>query len=293
MGRKRALRPDLPHDSVKNRLLFREFGVMTRSKCRFRGWSWPVKRREFSAYFQGRGFAHWLLVLVVFAVGCAAADTFSGVDSGVEPTGPRVVFQLSDGTMSLGNIPYPDDLYRDQTEKIRVAPGAGQAATSLVAALYEDQAQVGGFGTSGPIFVAVDGEIDPGTLPATPQASMQPDASVFLLDIDPSSPSAFSRVPIQCRWNASEMRIVVRTARGEPLSGGRKYALVVTTRVLDPSGAALRPSEDYEVVLASSGMPSEPSAARVYRAHVSALSALANVGLPRSQVAGQIGRAHV
>ncbi len=216
---------------------------------------------------------------------CAGPDVSPSTDAGIDLEGTRVVFEPADAPFAFGSVPFPDDLYRDEEGKIRVAPSVALGSGPLTAVLLEDQAGLDGFGVHPTVFFRIDGEIDPATLPSTPAASMQPGASMFLLDIDPSSPTAFSRVPIECRWNASAQTLTARPSRGEPLSGGRKYALALTNGVRDDEGAPLKPSPLYEAVLAADAVPAIAAEAAVYRAHINAISAVENVGVDRDDIA--------
>ena len=201
--------------------------------------------------------------------------------------GPQVIFRLSSGALPFGDIPFPDDLYRDDADRtigVGTSPVLG-AANGLVDEMLADLGAVPGFSPVAPIFMRIDGRLDATTLPADAAASMREDASVFLLDIDPGSPGAFSRVPIECRWSVSRGLLTARPARGEPLSGGRKYALVATRRVLGVEGDPLQPSETYRAVLEATDVPQQPQAARAYRAHASAIAALVNLGLQKDEIA--------
>jgi len=226
-----------------------------------------------------------LHALLIVLASCASAEGAPLADAGADGTGPRVQFELADGPIAFGSIPFPDDLYRDAEGVIVIGPRAGLGGQPLSAEMLADMGSLGGFSPTAPVFFYIDGPIDPATLPATPESSLGADASVFLLDIDPSSPGAYSRIPVECRWVELERRLAVRPAHGEPLAGGRKYALVVTTRVRAPDGMAIRPSEMYEAVLNADGVPSDPLQARAYAAHINALSALENVGVSRSELA--------
>jgi len=275
------LHRDLARDTVKNLLLSSGLVEMTGGLGRV------ALSRMAPAWSMPGAVIVSAACVFLGAAGCASPASAPVLDAGVVHGGPQVNFRLSAGILPFGDIPFPDDLYRDEVAGT-IAVGAGavfEAANALVEEMLGDLGDVPGFSPVAPIFMRIDGGIDATTLPGDAAASMREDASVFLLDIDPSSPGAFSRVPIECRWSAGRGLLTARPARGEPLSGGRKYALVATRRVLGLEGDPLRPSETYRAVLEATGVPEDPLVARAYRAHASAIAALVNVGVPKEEIA--------
>ena len=57
-----------------------------------------------------------------------------------------------------------------------------------------------GFSPAAPGYLRFTGDIDPGTLPATPRDALDPGASVQLLDIDPTSPEHGQRKLVSLQW---------------------------------------------------------------------------------------------
>lgn len=126
--------------------------------------------------------------------------------------------------------------------------------------------------TTAPIYFRFDGALDTSALPSA-AGSMETDASVFLLDIDPRSPTWGQRVPIT--WDFQEERteyqptnlLAIAPLAGATLRPGTEYAAVVTTTV-----AARHPRfedawrgsteeqahwDDLQVALFSTGVPVE------------------------------------
>src|SRR5262245_20508325 len=91
------------------------------------------------------------------------------------------------GGASFYDMPWPFDLRRDPdgTLDLSTFPVGGNA---LLASYAEALGQIYGFGLNSGVFVKLDGAIDPTSLPADPAASRQPGASVFLINIDRTSP---------------------------------------------------------------------------------------------------------
>ena len=140
------------------------------------------------------------------------------------------------------DLPFPNDLRRR-------ADGTLDLAAFPSNSLLLDQVRAGaetydGFSTNGAIFVKLDGQLDPDSLP-DPAASMTEDASVYLVDVDPDSPARGERIPVVVKFIADGALtigrdyLVARPYPGFPLSGGTTYALVVTTRVQSADGVGL------------------------------------------------------
>ena len=121
-------------------------------------------------------------------------------DGGVE--GFRAIFAPSADPMPWGAAPFPDDLYLDATGGIALSELPNEAglddptyAASLRASLHE----LDGFGLTSPVYVPLSAPAAPDSLPADGQSTLD-GASVFLVDADPASATAFQRVPVQVRW---------------------------------------------------------------------------------------------
>ena len=200
--------------------------------------------------------------------------------------------------MPFGAVPWPDDLYLGADGKIDVGLLPGELSTgvpeyheSLRATLRE----LSGFGTVSPVFFYFDGEIDPASLPSTPAASVRDGASVFLVDVDPGSPSAFMRVP--ARFDVEEVtdpstgtgsiwQLAVRPDDGHPLAEGRKYAAVLTRGLRDASGASVASDPDFAAVRDAATRPSETLLAEAHDRYAPVLDSLEDRGVPRDEVVG-------
>ncbi|MCC7382586.1 MAG: hypothetical protein IT384_12185 [Deltaproteobacteria bacterium] len=107
----------------------------------------------------------------------------------------------------------------------------------------------GGWGVSGGVFLTTTAPIDPATLPADPPASLEPSASVFLVDIDPRSPELGRRFPLEVSFRAErDLYTPGNLLAAVPVFGfvrrpNTRYALLVTDDVRDSAGAPIGPSE--------------------------------------------------
>ena len=105
-----------------------------------------------------------------------------------------------------------------------------------------------GFSSVGPVLVPFSGPLDPATATDDPVRSMEPDAPVFLVRLDPTG-FCQQRVPVTISlkdgqgpdWNLTVL--VARPSR--PLVPGARYALVVTRGLHDAQGRAIGPDEEF------------------------------------------------
>jgi hypothetical protein len=162
-------------------------------------------------------------------------------------------------------LPFPNDFWR-------VDGGAGGLDLSLYprpSAIIEDYLEVipqrlDGFGLNAALFARFDGEIDPASLPATPEAAMGPDASVYLVQLT-GAPGTFH--PLRFRFeprageSIDEHWLSALPYPGFPLAEGQTYALVVTRRVLGADGGAVEASADW-LAVSGAEAPADPDLAR-------------------------------
>jgi len=124
-----------------------------------------------------------------------------------------------------------------------------------------------GFSISAAIFFRFDAPIDPASLPQTVEASLEADASVYLVNVDPDSPLVGERVPVRFRFEHYEGEAIGRDwlsvlpYPGFPLDETTTYAVVVTSRVLATDGSALQAAPDFATI-AASDVPAGASLAR-------------------------------
>jgi len=100
--------------------------------------------------------------------------------------------------------------------------------------------EVVGFGTNSPMYLHFTGDsISLTTLPQTPADSLNPDSSMYLVNVDPSSSQYGSRIPVIWLYQLTGTAympsdtLAVSPMYGFPLSGVTEYALVLTNSVKD------------------------------------------------------------
>jgi len=176
----------------------------------------------------------------VFDAGAPAIDAGAGT--------VRAIYALRPGALPFGSVPWPDDAYLDTQGRLSVRDIPSSADADYVAALAAALNDLDGFGVRPVVFVRFDGAIDPASLPRDPADSLEPDASVFLLDADTSSSTAFERIPIEVSLAADRSELRLRPAHGRTLLPGRRYAAVVTDRLSAADGTQVEPAERFAAI---------------------------------------------
>lgn len=191
--------------------------------------------------------------LVACAVlGCGGGDS-AGLDAGGDggdaggdasaPARPVAVFEPpAEGAIAWDAVPFPNDLFLgpDGTVELASLPGGNPLWQDVRERLTERR----GFCRSCPVHFPVRGAIDRAGLPGRPgpgdAASI--DDPVLLVDVDPDSPERGRLVPIEAEWNDDNGIVGIRLRKGIALEPGRRYAGVLTARLVSPDGAPLAPS---------------------------------------------------
>ncbi len=162
----------------------------------------------------------------------------------------------ADGTVDAAGFPNPD----------------GIPFVDVMVRLTD--AALDGFGASSTIYFTADGPLDPATLPDL-WGSVEGDAAVFLVGVEPGSPDHGVRVPVDVAFAAdggpfgADRMLSLLPLQGRPLLPDTTYAAVVTTAVTDTGGDPLGP------------IPEELPAA-----YEDALAELDGLGVPRAAIAG-------
>lgn len=228
------------------------------------------------------------LMLVVAAAGCADA----GPQPDALPPGPVVdagtqgvhsIYALAKTPLAFGAMPWPDDAYLDDEGHISTVDVPTGAARAYREQLESALSDLDGFGVRPVVYLRFDGDLDPASLPADPTASLKASASVFLIDADTSSPTAFERIPIDVRYAAESREVRLRPAYDRALMPGRRYAAIATDRVHDAEGEPVGPAPEFAAIRDRATLDS--AIARAARSRCNpVLATLASDGLARERV---------
>lgn len=185
--------------------------------------------------------------------------------------------------------PWPSDL-RLENGSPRLEGWYNPRQISIISVYLEAMKGVlDGFSPAAAGSLRFTGPIDPASLPQTPTATLSPEASVQLLDIDPASPERGTRKLVSLEWRPAEgVYILPNTLSfmptiGFPLRGHTRYALVVTTALQAASGGAVTAGADLAAVLGTSagGGRTQPA----HDALASAVTEIEGRGISRDRIA--------
>lgn len=190
-----------------------------------------------------------------------------------EPTGtPRAVFTLPrTGDEPFFDLPFPSDLRRTPEGTIDVRRFPNPRSNGLVRRYVDIMSRtLDGFATNGAVYLRLSHPVDPSTLPATPEASLEGGASAFLVDVDPDSPDRGARHPVVVHYQDCETRywpahtVAMRPVYGLPLASARRYAAVLTDGVHSADNAGYGRDADFEALIAGGGDADVAAAREVY-----------------------------
>ena len=140
--------------------------------------------------------------------------------------------RMTDGHPDLKDFPNPSD-------------------NPLISKFVEEGRKLDGFGNNSPIYFPMSDSLNLDRLP-TPQESMGDDSTVYLLDIDPTSPYRGEQIPIQ--WDYQEEQTNWQPANflslapvwGFPLRPDTLYATVLTRELVDYDDGLPELWDDHE-----------------------------------------------
>jgi hypothetical protein len=197
-----------------------------------------------------------LLAGLAVAPGCSSSSSAPSAPVGTQSLwiAPASLSVLSD--VHFYDHPWPSDLRRDANGAI-VMDGFYNPRIIPVLDTYVAEAKgiLNGFSPAALGYVRFTGDIDPTTLPADPPSTLDPAASVQLIDVDPSSPEHGHRKLAQTYWRQTAGvywladTLAIGPALGWPLRPNTKYASVVTNKVRALDGSTITPSADLSAVL--------------------------------------------
>ena len=175
------------------------------------------------------------LALLILLAGCA-------------PEGGTLSMTFSRKT--LYDAPYPSDdlLSASGVPDLSLIPNPNKVDL-IVQGMKMLAADARGFSRAGHIYFRADQELDPTTFPDA-AGSLKEDASIFLMALDDQK-----RTPVECGFftdggaHGDKNLLSVLPVQGLPMRAKTRYVAVVTSRVKDKLGRALRPSPAMQSIL--------------------------------------------
>ena len=200
-----------------------------------------------------------------------STDKKETLDFGVTATSDPValVYDRDDATLLA---PYPDDVWSVAADTstgimIEIPELMANADTeTIVGASGGALSNVDGFSPLGSIVVELSEDMDRSSLPSTPEQSTDPLATMFIIDVDPESPTLGSRVPfytvVHCIPPEIDARCQLLVHPAQHLSDGGQYAFVITNRAYVSAARTLAPSAFMQAGLGLSE-PATPAQQKV------------------------------
>ena len=187
----------------------------------------------------------------------AAAD---GGDAGASGPG-RAYFVLPDQAETFGELPWPNDLARLETSdgslgNLDLSTLREATRGDTVRDYLDGLSEVEGWSPSTAVYFRFGRAVEAGSVPASAAASLTSEASVFLADIDPESPTHGARVPVEVFLQSEATRywegptLAAVPVPGARLRPGGRYLAVLTRAVVPASGDVFTRDEDLERLLA-------------------------------------------
>ena len=175
-------------------------------------------------------------------IGCSAPD-----DCNAQSSAPQIVYRLGESTPQWLDSPFPSAHFQDADGFIDWETLPNPYSVELVD-FYRDIAQeeVAGAGLTSPAFIQFTQPLDLRSLPrGNTDATVSPESSVFLVDIDPESPERGNLIPFRWTWNSEatpflpSYTLSVAPSWGRPLRPDTLYAWVFTRALRASTGGSI------------------------------------------------------
>lgn len=235
------------------------------------------------------GVLAWCAASLALSAGCFEEEPVAPDGGAADAGTPTPAVALADyAAPELYAAPWPDERLRGADGLVRVGAFPNPRGVPIVTQLVDLLDGVDGFGVSSTVFFPLAGPVAPGSLPDVP-GSVSADASVFLMDVGPDSPTRGERTPVDVSFAAdpgpfgAPNLLSVLPLQGRPLAPSRLYAAVLTTDVRGRDGAPLEAAPQTAAMLRGERPAGMREAA--WDAHRTALEALADAGVPDEAIA--------
>lgn len=219
---------------------------------------------------------------------CGGGDGDASVaDAGTQGAVAR--FAPGDGAaLAWADVPFPSDLYLDAAGHPRLgALPTRQSEGPRFQAMRELLSLRSGFCTTCNAYFAVDGSLDPASVPASasPGEEARSTDAVLVADVDPASPERGRLFPLRVEYDARGAILAVRPVRGLTLHRDRRYAVALTSSLRAADGSPLAPSEAFAAVR-DGRVPSDASPGLLRAAEIvtPALDELVRAGVERERI---------
>ncbi|NIR41111.1 MAG: hypothetical protein GWN07_35235, partial [Actinobacteria bacterium] len=194
---------------------------------------------------------------------------WSGADCATDASTPTAYFEVPRGDGMDGDfyrLPFPNDVRRTSSGlSLDGFPTPDTAVSDDVVGRHVSavESDLGGFSTNPTLFFRFSEPYDWGSL----------DGSIRLVNVDPDSPDMGQDLGLAWLTTGGQISryicpnfLAVRTGHGSPLAPDTTYAVILTTQIVNESGASFERSPDLDAMLAGSA-PSDPALADAWEAY--------------------------
>lgn len=196
----------------------------------------------------------WTVTLGIAACTSAPSDDPRGGDSAAVH-GLYIAPSLATGDQFFDH-PWPSDARLEEGKVPLVAFPVPRTSSLLTSYLTTMDRKLDGFSPVAAGYVRFDGDIDPASLPAGPEATLDAESVLQLINIDRDSAHFGERLPVSHRYHPADgvyvhaRMLAWMPALGFPMNEGTRYALVVTKDLRAAGGGELGPSSELKNELA-------------------------------------------
>lgn len=188
------------------------------------------------------------LPLILLLAGCPSEEP---PPPDFVPQATRVAFDPA--SADFWDLAFPSDrrMQDDGTWNLEDWPNADADALVEQWLTTLDRRLVGGWGLSGGVVVPFTGPLDDSSLPADGAPTLEDDASVYLIDVDPDSPERGERMPLRVRFTSTQTDfhppdlLTAMPVWGFVREPNTTYALVLTDALRDRGGEPVGRSRPF------------------------------------------------
>jgi hypothetical protein len=207
--------------------------------------------------------------ILVLALGMGSCSCSGGPS--VETGAAVAFFELPGGDGSPSGfyaLPYPNDIHLSEAGiDLLHHPRPNALLEEYINAM---STRMNGFGLSPVVFFRFNQSLNEETLPPDAAASLAETSSVYLVDVDASSPERGRRFPIRMRFDALDGSVIgpnwmaAQLYPGLVLQEGNTYAVIVTNRLQSSTGQLSRDIDFEALIGEASNAPEFAKAALAY-----------------------------
>jgi len=205
------------------------------------------------------------VAIALLVAGCSASGGVTALHDLHQPSTPVTQPSLTDDFYTL---PYPNALHFGSDGTLDLSRYPQPDPGTILAQYLDAFATLKGAGTNSGIYFRFDRAIDPATLPADANASVDAAATAFIVDVTPGSPTYGMKRPVRARFVESAYDFIgpnwlaLLPFPGVPLREKTTYAAILTDGIHAKGGGVVHRAGDLDAVLTGSRTDDRIAAAK-------------------------------